>query len=96
MLENDLGEFRLYYGSSGSKCSIAPEKLISEAEQAQFKRNPIQLLQGHRKEKTTRDTHVPSYTSRVSLKDSIVSTPSDITLKEHRSEQFTLDTALEL
>jgi len=68
MLENDLGEFRLYYGSSGAKCSIAPEKLISEVEQAQYNRSPTQLLQGHRKEKTTRDTYVPCYTNRTSMK----------------------------
>lgn len=96
MLENDLGEFRLYYGSSGQKCSLAPEKLISQAEQAQYNRNPIQLLQGHRKEKNTRDTHLPSYISRMSMRDTVpsmasFSTEPNSARVDFRSEQITIE-----
>jgi serine/threonine protein kinase len=68
MLEDDLGEFRLYYGSSGSKCCLAPEKLIPQSERERVNRSPIELLKGHRKDKTTRDVQAPSYISRISMK----------------------------
>jgi hypothetical protein len=81
MLENDLGEFRLYYSSSGPKCSIAPEKLISEADRDKYNRSATMLLSGHKKEKPARDVQTPSYTNRMSMRDTIPTSVSWTNIK---------------
>lgn len=64
LLENDLAEVRIFYGSSIDKCTLAPEKIIKESNHEQINRSPTELLKGYKKDKRMAEslfTNVGSY-----------------------------------
>ena len=51
LVEHDLSEARIFYSSSVDKCTLAPEKLISDSDKERDNRLPMELIKLYKKEK---------------------------------------------